>query len=73
MPGGLTDIFVAATRTIHHNNLFALHLGRILDEVGNRVRGLERGNDSFGFGEDAERVECFIVSRVSIFYPAEIA
>ena len=38
-----------------------------------RMRGLERGNDAFGFRERVESGERFVIGRVNIFDPAGIA
>jgi hypothetical protein len=46
---GHRDVFVAATRAIHHDNLIAGDFRRDLRDVRDGMRSFEGGNDSFGF------------------------
>src|SRR5262249_9009255 len=53
----LRRVFVAAPREIDHEQLAAAELGREAPRVGDRVGGLERGDDPLGAREVEERVE----------------
>ncbi len=73
MPGCLIDILVAAAGAIHDDDFLALHFRCLFHEIGDRVRGFESRDNSFGLRKKLECGESFIIGRVSIFYAAGVA
>src|SRR4051794_41089644 len=57
------DVLVAAAAHVHHHQVVARLPRCKLENLGERVRGLKRGDDAFEFAAELEGVECFRVGR----------
>ena len=67
------DIFIAATRTIHHDDFVGGQFGRDFRNVRDGMRRFERGNDAFRFRQQFEPGERFVVGRKIILHPTDLA
>lgn len=65
--GGLLDVFVAAAREVHDDDLIGAHGGGRLDRVGDRVGGFECGDDALDLGEVLESIDGFFIRGVRVF------
>src|SRR5271163_3180298 len=74
-PEGLGDrahILVAAAGQIHDHDLFLWQLRRQLDCVRHRMRALECGDYSFGFGQHLQRIQRLGVGHRGVFGAAHV-
>jgi hypothetical protein len=60
------DVLVAAAAQVHDHQVVLGQLGRELPDVGERVRGLECGNDAFELGAELEGVERLFIGATWI-------
>jgi hypothetical protein len=67
------DIFVAAPRTIHHDDFVGGHFGRDFRNVRDGMRSFEGGNDAFCFRQQFEPGKCLLVGRKIVFYATDLA
>ena len=60
-------ILVAAAGEIEDHDFIFFHFGGAVDQLRQRVRGFERGNNSFDAGESARCLDGFFVGDGGVF------
>src|SRR6202008_2613877 len=70
---GGEHVLIAATRKPEYDNLVLRQFGRHPHDVGDGVRGFERGDDAFQLAAQLESGERLGIGRRKIFHPARIA
>jgi len=69
----LVNVLVPAPRQINDNDLILAPLLAVFHHIGNRVGGLERGENAFGSGQSVKSLKYFVVSCIVVLDPAGVA
>ena len=71
--GDLCDVLVAAAGEVGDDDLVGAHVGRSLNDLGDRVAGLERGDDPLELGQALERRQSLVVGGVGVLRAVDVA
>src|SRR5690606_31789326 len=67
MLGDGEDVLVAAARQVHHHDVILGQFGRDLDDMGERMAGLQRRDDAFQPAEGLEGRQRLVIGHADIF------
>src|SRR5438445_4089048 len=67
-----SNIFIAATGDVHQHDFGLLHFGGTLNDLGDRVRGFQCGDDSFRASKEGSRFQRFLVGGGNVFGSAQV-
>src|SRR5713226_3689067 len=70
--GVSVHVLVAAAGEVEDDEVVLLELRKALDQAGDGVSGLERGNDAFGAGEQARGIQGSLIGDGEVFRAALI-
>src|SRR5262249_26882226 len=69
----LVNILVPAPRQVNDDDLILAPLMTVFRHIGNRVGGLERGENAFCSGQSVKGLQHFVVSCIVVLDPARVA
>ncbi len=72
MLGDGEDVLVAAAAHVHHDDVVSGQVRRDLDDMRQRMAGLQRGNDAFQRAAQLERAKRLVIRDADIFGAADV-
>ena len=69
MPGHREDVLVAAPAHVHHDDMVGRQPRRDLHHMGQRMRGLQRRDDSLQLAAELERLQRLGIRDLNMFGP----